>query len=97
MSLPPERCVDPRPWAVALAAPPPQDALEELLQLRDIAPKEGSVHLMLGKVYKRLGMAQKALVCMSTALDLNPKDAQVIKAAIHKLDSADDEEVDEEP
>lgn len=50
------------------------------------------MHLLLGRIYKKLGQTQHALVCMSTALDLNPKDAQMIKAAIHKLDSADDDD-----
>ncbi|KAJ1626178.1 anaphase-promoting complex, cyclosome, subunit 3-domain-containing protein [Pavlovales sp. CCMP2436] len=72
-------------------------ALEELLALREFAPKEGAVHLLLGRIYKKLGQPQPALVCMSTALDLNPKDAQMIKAAIHKLNSADDDDVDDGP
>lgn len=52
---------------------------------------------MLGKIYKRMGQPQKALVCLSTALDLNPKDAQMIKTAIHKLDSTDDDVDEDEP
>ena len=55
------------------------------------------MHLLLGRVYKQLGQPQHALVAMSTALDLNPKDAQMIKAAIHKLDAADDDDVDDGP
>lgn len=74
-----------------------QLALEELLALREFAPKEGAVHLLLGRIYKKLGQPQKALVCMSTALDLNPKDAQMIKSAIHKLDSIDDDDVEDGP
>jgi len=53
--------------------------------------------MLLGKIYKKLGQPQKALVCLSTALDLNPKDAQMIKAAIHKLHSADEDDVDDVP
>jgi len=70
-------------------------ALAELMQLVEMAPKEGSVYFVLGKVYKKLGEQSKAMVYLTRALDLSPKDAQQIKAAIlnlEKEDNADEEE-----
>jgi len=61
----------------------------------EVAPKEGSVYFVLGKVYKKLGQKEKAMVHLTRALDLSPKDAQQIKAALLNLereDNADEEE-----
>ncbi|KAB7495212.1 Cell division cycle protein 27-like protein [Armadillidium nasatum] len=52
-----------------------QEALEELLQLKEIIPKEANVYFLLGKVYKRLGDTHLALMNFSWAMDLDPKDA----------------------
>ena len=96
------------------------NALGELTQLVEMAPKEGSVHFMLGKVcfrfhvsaletvhfdslmqsylqvYKRVGDHSKAMVSLTRALDLSPKDAQQIKAFIQNLEKEDSAEEDEE-
>lgn len=51
--------------------------------------------LASSQVYKRLGQTQPAMVHMTRALDLSPKDAQQVKAALLNLereDHADDEE-----
>lgn len=80
---------------VLIAMDEHEAALAELLLLLEVAPKEGSVHFTLGKVYKRLGQTQPAMVHMTRALDLSPKDAQQVKAALLNLereDHADDEE-----
>jgi len=69
-------------------------ALVELKQLLEVAPKEGSVYFTLGKVYKRLGQSQQAMVHFTRALDLSPKDTQQIKAALLNLEK--DDNVDEE-
>jgi len=77
--------------------PPQYDlALKELLQLVEMAPKEGSVYQMLGKVYKRLGHTSRALDCLNRAVDLSPKDAQQIKGAISNLEKEDNAEEEEE-
>lgn len=57
----------------------PQDALLELEKVRSAAPREASVHFNMGKVLKRLGQPEKAMRCFLTALDLDPKDNNLIK------------------
>lgn len=72
----------------------PEEALVELERVRDAAPREASVHFALGRVLKRLGRPHQAMKCFLTALDLDPKDNQLIKSAMDKLDEPDvDEEV----
>lgn len=72
----------------------PEDALKELEKVRDAAPREATVHFAMGKVLKRLGRSEQAMRCFLTALDLDPKDNQMIKSAMDKLDEPDvDEEV----
>lgn len=69
-------------------------ALTELEVVRDSAPKEASVHFLLGKVCKKLGRLSEAMRHFTHALDLDPKDNNLIKTAIDRLndpDSADDE------
>ena len=70
----------------------PEDALRELERVRSAAPKESSVHFNMGKVYKRLGQPAKAMRCFLTALDLDPKDNNLIKAAMDRLDEPDVED-----
>lgn len=70
----------------------PNDALAELEKVRAAAPKEASVHFNMGKVYKRMGKPEKALRCFLTALDLDPKDNNLIKAAMDRLDEPEIEE-----
>lgn len=68
------------------------EALKELRAVCDAAPREAAVHFAMGKVLKRLGRHEEALKCFLTAMDLDPKDAQVIKSAIEKLEAPDMEE-----
>lgn len=70
----------------------PEDALLELERVRAAAPREASVHFNMGKVHKRLGQPAKAMRCFLTALDLDPKDNNLIKAAMDRLDEPDIEE-----
>ncbi|KAL3804396.1 hypothetical protein HJC23_011324 [Cyclotella cryptica] len=58
----------------------PQEALLELEKVRSAAPREASVHFNMGKVLKRLGQPEKAMRCFLTALDLDPKDNNLVKA-----------------
>ena len=71
-------------------------ALAELKTLVEMAPKEGSVYFVLGKVYKKLGDQSQAMVHLTRALDLSPKDAQQIKQAILNLEKEDNAEEEEE-
>jgi len=69
-----------------------EEALDELISVRDHAPREAAVHFLIGKVYKRLGDTEQAMRSFVTALDLDPKDNNLIKAAIDRLDEQDVEE-----
>lgn len=72
----------------------PKQALAEFEKVRDAAPRESSVHFAMGRVLKRLGRQGEAMRCFLTALDLDPKDNNLIKAAIDRLDEPDiDEDV----
>jgi anaphase-promoting complex subunit 3 len=70
----------------------PEEALEELRKVRDAAPREATVHFAMGKVLKRLGRLEEAMKCYLTAMDLDPKDNQLIKSAMDKLDEPDIDE-----
>lgn len=67
----------------------PEDALVELEIVRDAAPQEATVWFALGKVLKKLRRTAEAMRCFLTAMDLDPKDNQMIKSAMDKLDDPD--------
>ena len=69
------------------------EALAELEKVRDAAPREASVHFAMGRVLKRIGRPEQAMRAFLIALDLDPKDTNLIKAAMEKMDEPD---VDEE-
>ncbi|GAB2265204.1 Cell division cycle protein 27 B [Dionaea muscipula] len=68
------------------------EALEVLEELKEYFPRECSVHALMGKIYKRRHMYDKAMLHFGLALDLKPCAADVasIKAAIEKLHVPDD-------
>jgi anaphase-promoting complex subunit 3 len=70
----------------------PLEALAELEKVRDAAPREATIHFAMGKVLKRLGRPEEAMKCFLTAMDLDPKDSQMLKGAMDKLDEPDVEE-----
>lgn len=70
----------------------PQEALAELEKVRDAAPREAQIHFAMGRLYKRMGRTDKAMRCFLNALDLDPKDTNLIKAAMEKMDEPDIEE-----
>lgn len=72
------------------------EARQELEKVRDHAPREASVHFLLGKVCKRLGRQETAMKHFLLALDLDPKDRNLVKAAIDRLDLAEGEGEEEE-
>lgn len=57
------------------------EALEVLEELKEYAPRESSVYALMGKIYKRRSMHQKAMLHYGMALDLKPSatDAAAIK------------------
>lgn len=56
-----------------------EEALSELKEVEKHAPKEPSVHALLGQVYQRVGRIQESLLHLNIALDLDPKEANNIK------------------
>ncbi|XVF49124.1 hypothetical protein PTKIN_Ptkin03bG0243200 [Pterospermum kingtungense] len=68
------------------------DALEVLEELKEYAPCESSVYALMGKIYKRHSMHEKAMLHFGIALDLKPSatDVAAIKAAIEKLHVPDE-------
>ncbi|CAI0628672.1 unnamed protein product [Linum tenue] len=74
------------------------EALDVLEELKEYAPRESSVYALMGKIYKRRNMHDKAMLHFGHALDLKPSatDAATIKAAIEKLHVPDElEDIDE--
>lgn len=60
-------------------------ALAQLENVKEFAPREASVHFLMGKIYKKLGKVDQAMLRFITALDLDPKDRNLVKSAIDKL------------
>ncbi|KNA10643.1 hypothetical protein SOVF_142470 [Spinacia oleracea] len=67
-------------------------ALRVLEELKEYAPRECSIYALIGKIYKRKNMHDKAMLHFGLALDLKPSatDVATIKAAIEKLHVPDD-------
>ncbi|XP_061993975.1 cell division cycle protein 27 homolog B isoform X1 [Rosa rugosa] len=63
------------------------EALAVLEQLNEYSPRESSVHALMGRIYKRRNMHDKAMLHFGIALDLKPSttDVTAIKAAIERL------------
>ncbi len=63
------------------------DALAELEQLKEVAPRESSVYFLMGKIYKRLDMLERAIYHFCIALDLKPSasDVNLIKVRVSML------------
>lgn len=53
------------------------EALEVLEELKEYAPRESSVYALMGKIYKRRNMYDKAMLHFGIALDLKPSAADV--------------------
>lgn len=53
------------------------EALEILEELKEYAPRESSVHALMGKIHKRRNMHEKAMLHFGLALDLKPSATDV--------------------
>ncbi|GAA6012125.1 hypothetical protein JCM11491_001758 [Sporobolomyces phaffii] len=77
-----------------------QLAEPDLLQLKSLAPLEPTVHYLLGKLYKSIGPSKRAqmLAAFTTAQDLEPRMASVIREQIERSSQegmeVDDSEID---
>ncbi|RDY10574.1 Cell division cycle protein 27-like B, partial [Mucuna pruriens] len=72
------------------------EALEVLEELKECAPHESSVYALMGNIYRRRNMHERAMFHYGVALDLKPSatDAATIKAAVEKLHIPDEFEDD---
>lgn len=68
-----------------------EDALEELKAVRERAPREAGVYMLMGQLSEKLRDKDGAMRYYVTALGLKPQDSNMIKAAIDRLHSPDDE------
>ncbi|KAG7401626.1 Cell division cycle protein 27 [Phytophthora boehmeriae] len=66
-----------------------EEALAELHIVKNFAPRESSVHFMMGKVAKKLGRTEEAMKYFTSALYFHPKDNNLIKVAIDKINEPD--------
>ncbi|CAJ1947310.1 unnamed protein product [Sphenostylis stenocarpa] len=68
------------------------EALDVLEELKECAPRESSVYALMGNIYRRRNMHEKAMFHYGVALDLKPSaiDAATIKAAVEKLHIPDE-------
>lgn len=57
-------------------------------------PKEAPVFIMIGKIQKKLGRKDLALQAFNTALELDPKDTNMVKTLIDKLDQSQEVETE---
>ncbi|KAJ2894733.1 hypothetical protein MKZ38_007283 [Zalerion maritima] len=66
-----------------------EQARQELMILKDLAPDEANVHFLLGKLYKTLNQNGLAIRHFTIALNLDPRASSQIKEAIESLEDDD--------
>jgi anaphase-promoting complex subunit 3 len=71
-------------------------ALNVCQEVLRIAPREASVHFLMGKTYKKLGELGKAAKHFAITQDLDPKESSTVKSAMDKLHSGNNEEESED-
>ena len=54
--------------------------------MEKLVPRETPVHIMIGKCHKILNNKESALRSFNRALDLDPKDTNMVKSLIDKID-----------
>ena len=73
-----------------------EEALEVFEELSHLVPKEAPIYIMIGKIHKKQGAAGLALRAFNKALDLDPKDTNMVKTLIDKLDQDSNADMSEE-
>jgi tetratricopeptide (TPR) repeat protein len=73
------------------------EALKVLENLSINVPREAPIHIMIGKINKKLGDKDKALSHFNIAMDLDPKDSNMVKSLIDKIDKDNDFNDDSDP
>ncbi len=63
-----------------------EEARSELELVRELAPREPPVYILLGNICQRLGKPTQALGYFNTALSLDPKEGSALRANLENLD-----------
>ena len=61
------------------------EILSELEKVKEIAPREPPVYVMLAQTYQKLGRTLDAIKCYNLAIDLDPKEGSGIKVLLDGL------------
>ena len=61
-------------------------ALEDLLIVKDLAPREPPVYTMLGRIYHRLSRPEDAIRWLQYAIDLDPKESGNLKIELDNIE-----------
>ena len=72
-----------------------QRALDDLKDLRDLAPDEANVPFVLGKLYGEMGERVEATRYFTEARDLDPKLSSIIAHLMEEMAEEDDGRMDE--
>jgi anaphase-promoting complex subunit 3 len=75
--------------SILLKLDSPDEALQELLFLKDTAPDDPNVHFALGKAYKKMRNRTDAIRHFTIALNLDPKAQPHIKQVMENWDDED--------
>lgn len=70
-----------------------QEAIEDLLKLRDSSPEESNVVFQLAKVYRLMGDEAQSAQWLAIARDMSPKSVSKLKKLIETV--KDDERMEE--
>ena len=62
------------------------EALEVLEELKEYAPRECSIYALMGKIYKRKNMYDKAMLHFGLALDMKPSATDVATIKVNRID-----------
>ena len=73
-----------------------EDALVVFNELTHLVPNEAPLYLQIGKIQKKLGRTDLALQAYNRALDLDPKDNNLVKNLIENINNANEQSEDEE-
>lgn len=73
-----------------------EEALRELENILERAPRESSVHVLMGKIHRKLRHNDEAMRHFVIALDLDPRDRNLIKSMIDKLNSEGKQQSDDD-
>ena len=61
------------------------EILIELEKVKELAPREPPVYVMLAQTYQKLGRTLDAIKCYNLAIDLDPKEGTGIKILLDVL------------